>query len=78
MNFNIYLDEDLGGRLLEVAKESQKSRNGLIREAIDMWLQTKELNDWPDEIMHFKGINGLPSFESYRDELTSATDDPFA
>jgi len=78
MNFNIYLDEDLGGRLLEVAKESQKTRNGLIREAIDMWLQTKESNDWPEEIMQFAGVSGVPRFESYRDEFTRVRDDPFS
>jgi len=78
MNFNIYLDEDLGSRLLEAAKESQKSRNGLIREAIDLWLQTKESNDWPEDIMQFTGIKGFPSFESHRDELTLVKDDPFA
>jgi hypothetical protein len=79
MNFNIYLDEDLGSRLVEAAKESQKSRNGLIREAIDMWLKTQQANDWPEEIMQFTGIHGLPRFESHRDDLTTVTKgDPFA
>lgn len=78
MNFNIYLDEDLGSRLLEAAKESQKSRNGLIREAIDLWLKTQEAQEWPDDILQFTGISGVQRFESHREEMTAPRDDPFA
>ena len=78
MNFNVYLDDDLGSRLVEAAKESQKSRNGLIREAIDMWLKTKAATDWPDDILQFTGVNDLPSFESHRQDLNAVKDDPFA
>jgi len=78
MNFNVYLDDDLGSRLLEAAKESQKSRNGLIREAIDLWLKTKQTTEWPDEIMQFTGIGDFPAFESHRMDLTSPKADPFA
>ena len=78
MNFNVYLDDDLGSRLVEAAKESHKSRNGLIREAIDQWLKTKETTEWPDEILQFTGINDFPSFESHRTGLGTVKDDPFA
>jgi len=78
MNFNVYLDDDLGSRLLEAAKESQKSRNGLIREAIDLWLKTKQTTEWPDEIMQFTGISDFQSFESHRSDLSSPKADPLA
>ena len=78
MNFNIYIDDQLGERLTEVAKASQKSRNALIREAISMWLKVSEKSQWPDDIMQFKGIQDFPSFESHRDDLAPVKDDPFA
>ena len=78
MNFNIYIDDQLGERLTEVARASQQSRNALIREAISMWLKVNEKSQWPDEIMQFQGIKDFPSFESHRDDLKTTQDDPFA
>lgn len=78
MNFNIYIDDQLGERLTEVARASQQSRNALIREAISMWLKVNEKSQWPDEIMQFQGIKDFPSFESHRDDLKMTQDDPFA
>lgn len=78
MNFNIYLDDQLGDRLTEVAKASKQSRNALIREAISVWLKVNEKSHWPDEIMQFEGIKDFPAFESHREDLAPAKDDPFA
>lgn len=78
MNFNLYLDDQLGERLTEVAKENKKSRNALIREAISLWLRTHEKSQWPDEVMEFEGVPDFPAFESYRKDLAEAREDPFA
>lgn len=78
MNFNIYIDDQLGERLTEVAKASKQSRNALIREAISAWLSVNEKSQWPDEVMQFQGVRDFPAFESYRDDLKPAQDDPFA
>lgn len=78
MNFNIYIDDQLGNRLIEVAKESQKSRNALIREAIGLWLNTQEKSTWPEAVMDFEGIDHFPAFEAYRKDLAPVSEDPFA
>jgi predicted transcriptional regulator len=78
MNFSIYIDDQLGQRLNEVAKASNQSRNALITEAISVWLKVNEKSHWPDEIIQFEGVKDVPSFESHRDDLAPAKDDPFA
>ena len=78
MNFNIYLDDRLGERLIIATKESHKSRNALIREAVDLWLKTNENSSWSKQILEFEGVADFPAFESYRDELKNVKDDPFA
>lgn len=78
MNFNIYIDDQLGERLTEVAKTSKKSRNALIREAVALWLKTNEKSQWPEEVLKFEGIEDFPTFESHREDLATTKDDPFA
>ncbi len=78
MHFNIYLDDRLGQRLIEATQTSHKTRNALIREAIDLWLEKHERSSWPDEIIQFEGIEDFPAFETHRHDLKSADKDPFA
>ena len=78
MNFNIYIDDQLGEKLTNVAKTSKKSRNAIIREAVSLWLKVNEKSEWPDEILSYKGLPDFPAFESHRDDLAEAKDDPFA
>ncbi len=82
MHFNIYLDDSLGEKLIKATKASHKSRNALIREAIDLWLKTNDKSSWPKQILDFKGKDGgessFPAFESHRDDLKEANEDPFA
>lgn len=79
MNINIYIENNLGEQLREFAKTLHKTRNAIIREAIQEWLQHHKTHEWPPCIQNFKGISGqkTPRFESYRDELTEPKDDPF-
>lgn len=77
MHFNIYIDDDLSERLMKATADSPKSRNALIREAIDLWLNTYEKTHWPENILQFTGLKDFPAFESHRDESTETTaDDP--
>lgn len=78
MHFNIYLDDNLGEKLIKATKASHKSRNALIREAIDLWLKTNDKSSWPKQIMDFEGEASFPAFESHRDDLKEVNDDPFA
>jgi hypothetical protein len=69
MHFNIYLDDNLGERLINATKKNHKSRNALIREAVDLWLKTNEKTAWPKQIMAFEGNDSFPALESYRSEF---------
>lgn len=66
MHFNIYIDDDLSERLTQATADSPKSRNALIREAIDLWLTTHEKTRWPESVLQFKGLKDFPAFESLR------------
>ena len=78
MHFNIYLDDKLGEQLIKATKASDKSRNALIREAIDLWLKTNDKSSWPKQILEFEGESSFPAFESYRDDLKEADEAPLA
>ena len=78
MHFNIYLDDNLGERLIKATEQSHKSRNALIREAVDLWLKTNDKTAWPKQIMEFEGDADFPLLESHRDELKEANEDPLA
>ncbi len=70
MNFNVYVSDSLGRQIAVLSKEEGKSRNALIREAIECYLKSKTHTTWPQEVLEFKGIEEeIPSFESFRSEL---------
>ncbi len=78
MHFNIYLDEETARRLKIATENSSESRNATIRKAIKCWLDQHQAGQWPAEILEFKGVNDMPPFESTRDELLEASEDPLA
>lgn len=74
MNFNIYLPEEINKELLILSKLSKKTRNTLIREAIEMYLAQQHSQNWPDIIINFDGLGkGMVRFESFRSEAKSAS-----
>lgn len=78
MNVNVYLEDSLGQYLEDFAKESGKSRNAIIREAIKEWIAVHTAHTkWPESILKFNGISDGISFESYRDELLPPKEDIF-
>lgn len=78
MHFNVYLDDMTGQRLTAVAQQAGESRNALIRQAVSEWLARHEQPQWPAAVMDFKGLDDMPPFESEREWLTQAVDDPLA
>ena len=71
MNFNVYIEDLLGKELEESVQTSGKSRNTIIREAIQLWLEQQRKSQWPQSILDFQGVEDSITFESYRDELLS-------
>lgn len=78
MHFNIYVDDETAKRLKEVTDNSHETRNATIRKAIKQWLDQNQKKQWPEEIMQFEGISDMPAFETTRDELLDANEDPLA
>ncbi len=79
MNVSIYIENSLDRQLRESANALHKTRNAIIREAIQEWLEHHhKVHEWPVCILNFKGIKGVktPRFESLRRELTEPKDDP--
>lgn len=78
MNFNIYLDDETGQQLNQVAKQAGESRNALVRQAVSEWLKRQRKPQWPDEVLSFEGFADTPPFEASRDSVTQPASDPLA
>ena len=78
MNFNIYLDDETGLRLNQVAKRAGESRNALVRQAVSEWLSRRGRPQWPDEVLSFEGMADMPPFETRREKLKPPVADPLA
>ena len=75
MNFNVYINDELGHQLAHVAEAEGKSRNALIRDALSFYLKNHTIQCWPNDVLNFSGIRqDFPSFESFRSELKPATE----
>ena len=77
MNVNVYIENNLSQQLNESAKALHKSRNAIIREAIQDWLLCHKAHTWPAAVLNYKGDARFPRFESHRKTLKKAKDDPF-
>jgi Arc/MetJ-type ribon-helix-helix transcriptional regulator len=69
MNFSLHLSDDLVRRLNAVVQATGRSRNALIRQAIEAWLEHQEHRCWPEEVLTFQGIPETVPFEQARTEL---------
>jgi len=78
MNFNIYLDDKTGRQLSQLAKQTGENRNALVRQAVSDWLNRHGKPQWPDEVLAFKGMAGMPRFEASRGRLKPPIPDPLA
>lgn len=79
MNFSIHIDESLARGLEGLAKESEKTRNALINEAIRHYLEEHRHSKWPKAVLALAGAaKGLKPFEELRCELANISEDPLA
>lgn len=78
MNLSVYLDAERAGRLKKLAKASQQSRNAIIRDAIDLWLESHSGNQrWPKSVIEFGGEPTMTAFEKHRADGKEQRADPF-
>jgi predicted transcriptional regulator len=55
-----------------VVQATGRSRNALIRQAIEDWLERQEHRRWPEEVLAFQGIPEAVPSEQARAELLPA------
>ena len=77
MHFNIYVNRQLGNQLTEYATNQGVTRNRLIHEVLERFIQ-EERQIWPNIILNFQGVPDFPAFEASRSELLPAKEDPLA
>lgn len=78
MHFNVYIDDQTGQQLADVAQQSGQTRNALIRSAVQDWLARRNKPQWPDVVMGFTSMDDMPPFEAGRDQLKPPLADPLA
>lgn len=77
MNFSVQMPDELVKRLELEAKQLGKTRNAVIRQAVEEMLARKEGEEWPEEFLELLASSRrtgkvdlkLKPFESHRDEL---------
>lgn len=79
MNFNIYVNDTIAKKLKQLAESEGKSKNSLIRKAIENFIKEKSTETWPAEILNFSGDDDMDiePFESHRKELDLEEKDLF-
>ncbi|MFM8901657.1 MAG: CopG family transcriptional regulator [Burkholderiales bacterium] len=78
MHFNIYLDDETGQQLNEVAQQKGEKRNTLVRRAVQEWLAHQAQPGWPQTVLAHVGDDKMPAFETGRRHLRPTVDDPLA
>lgn len=70
MNFSIHIKKETAIKLKVLVKKTGKTRNALINEAIEQYLQSEQPSEWPKEVWElFGSYPELTPFEDYRKEL---------
>ena len=78
MNFNIYLDSEIGAALKRLAKRRKLTRNALIRKAVEELLEKETHSQkWSEAVLQWQGDPQFAPFESHRAKLAEPTQDPF-
>lgn len=79
MNFNIYLKKGTGERITRAAKSFHRTRNSIVNEALDEWLEKHTKIEWPENFFDFPPIEDMPDFKGLRKELkNNISEDPLA
>ncbi len=79
MNFNVYLKAETGNKVTRMAKKLHRSRNSIINEALEEWLDSHSPSQWPEGFFDFDPITDIPDFKELRKELNQdIPEDPLA
>jgi predicted transcriptional regulator len=79
MNFNVYLESEIGAALGRLAKRRKLTRNALIRKAVeDLLNKENHSQEWSEAVLQWQGDPKWVPFESNRARLAPAVEDPLA
>lgn len=78
MNFNIYVRKDIGKKITTMAKNLHRSRNSIITDALEEWIERHASSNWPKNFFDFEPLKRVPDFKKYRKELKDVSEDPLA
>lgn len=78
MNFNIYVNKNTGARVTKMAKTLHRSRNSIVNEALEEWLNTHTPSKWPTDFFDFEPVEDVPNFKELREDLKPIKEDPLA
>ncbi len=77
MNFNVYVNKDMGVKVTKMAKALHRSRNSIINEALEEWLNKRTSSKWPKGFFDFDSIEDISDFKDLRNDLkTFILEDP--
>ncbi len=76
MNFNIYLNKKIGERVTKIANRTHRSRNSIISEALEEWLNKHHASAWPKNFFDFEPIKNVPDFKKYRKDMKNISENP--
>jgi predicted transcriptional regulator len=77
MNFNLYLEDELGRKVNSIIKETGRKRNEILREAIANWVKEHFDKKWPASITNFEGCKDYIEPQDLRSELKKPNDKGF-
>lgn len=69
MTFSIHIDEKMRQALEEAVARTGKSRNAIIREAVQAWLARERSATWPKSVLAHRGTRAIEPFEKHRKAL---------
>ena len=76
MNFNVYVNKQTEKRVAKMAKVLHRSRNSIINEALEEWLNTHTSSRWPKGFFDFDPVEDVPNFKQLRVDLKLIKEDP--
>lgn len=76
MNFNVYVNKNTGDRVAKMAKTLHRSRNSIVNEALEEWLNKHTPSRWPKGFFDFDSVEDVPDFKALRRDLNPIKEDP--
>ncbi len=79
MNFNVYLNKDTGEKVTLLAKSLHRSRNSIVNEALEEWLNNHTKTSWPKDFFDFSPLEEELDFKALRNDFKdNIAEDPLA